>query len=59
MMMLYLSFGFLVAVVIFIVLQRFYGLVGNSIKVLIAVVKNVIVSLQTVLGGVRRKVVGV
>lgn len=59
MMMLYLSFGFLVAVVIFIVLQRFYGLVGNPIKVLIAVVKNVIVSLQTVLGGVRRKVVGV
>lgn len=59
MMMLYLSFGFLVAVVIFIVLQRFYGLVGNPIKVLVAVVKNVFVSLQMVLGGVRRKVAGV
>ena len=51
----YISFGFLVAVVLFIVLQRFYGLVGNPIKVLVGIVKKVCLSFQRLIGGVKRE----
>ena len=57
-MLLYLSFGFLVAVVLFIVLQRFYGLVGNPIKVFVAVVRNVLISFKQFAGGLKRRVLG-
>ena len=53
--MLYISFGFLVAVVLFIVLQRFYGLVGNPIKVLVGIVKRACLSFQRLMGGVKRE----
>lgn len=53
--MLYISFGFLVAVVLFIVLQRFYGLVGNPIKAFVAVVRKVCLSFQRLVGSVERK----
>lgn len=35
--------------------QRFYGLVGNPIKVLVGIVKKVCLSFQRLIGGVKRE----
>lgn len=55
--MLYLSFGFLVAVVLFIVLQRFYGLVGNPVKVFVRIVYYVFASLKKGVLAMKKAVV--
>lgn len=54
---LYLSFGFLVAVVLFIVLQRFYGLVGNPVKVFVRIVYCVFASLKKGVMAMKKAVV--